>query len=327
MQIRNGYANTGLVSLNYSLLNKMNSKFQGRAIGNLDKEGTAKIRPLSAEALKVLEQQKMSSPRILNVDSSEIVNNVYSDTGSNTSYNIDGIKFTNDEMQACKEVVKNAIAELPKKGSSLDYSDYALMGIASNMVSRYANEHLTKDQAEIVNKSMKEYIDSLMQAEKASQERSGCFTDHTEGVGSTGELNTYYSTRSRLRLSEEQKEDFRRMVAHLPEGTRYRLLANLEAAEKNGSVVQSASNEEYAESIRSTFQEADLTDDASVNVALKKYQKLMTPVYTAAGLMNVFGNQALASIMNWDSDKFLSYISSMKAVVENIGNNRLDYYA
>ena len=71
----------------------------------------------------------------------------------------------------------------------------------------------------------------------------------------------------------------------------------------------------------------DLTDDVSVNDALKKYQKLMIPVYTAAGILNIYGNQALTSIMNWDSDKFLSYISSMKAVTENVGNNRLDSYA
>ena len=327
MLIRNSYANTDLASLNYALLNKVNSKYQGRAIGNLDIKGSAKMKPLSAEVLKALGQQEMGVPRILNVGSSEIVNNVYSDTGSNTSYNIDGIKFTNDEMQACKEVVKNAIAGLPIKGSSLDYSDYAMMGIASSMVSSYANEHLTEDQAAIINKSMEEYIDSLMQAERESQEKSGCFTDHAKGVGSTGELNMYYSTRSQLRLSQEAKEDFKRMVAHLPADTRYKLLANLESAETNGSVVQSASNKEYAESIKSTFQAVDLTDDVSVNDALKKYQKLMIPVYTAAGILNIYGNQALTSIMNWDSDKFLSYISSMKAVTENVGNNRLDSYA
>ena len=234
--------------------------------------------------------------------------------------------FTNEEMQACKEVVKNAIAVLPRKGSSLDYSDYALMGIASNAVGSYAKEHLTKDQAEIVNRSIEEYIDSLKQAEKESQKSAECFTDYTEGVGSTGELNKYYSTRSPLGLSQEAVEDFERMVAHLPADTRNRLLANLGAAQSKGSVVQSASNKEYAETIKSAFQEADLKDDISVNAVLKRYQKLMSPVYKAAGLQNIYGNNALASVLKQDENSFLAYISNMRTIAENAGSNRLNYY-
>lgn len=137
-----------------------------------------------------------------------------------------------------------------------------------------------------------QYPDSLVQAEKESQDRNGCYTDHTEGVGSTGKLNKYYSTRSPLGLSEEAVDDFKKMVAHLPEGTRNRLLANLDSAQTKGSVLQSASNCEYAESIKNVFQEADLRDDTAVDTALKQYQKLMTPVYKAAGIQNLYGNQA-----------------------------------
>lgn len=326
MVIKTGYTNTGLTSLNYALLKKVNSKLQGKDIEGLGAKGLEKIKSLSAEELGVLRQQQKSRPMILNVDSSEIVNNVYSNTESNTTYNIDGTMFTNEEMQACKEVVKNAIAVLPRKGSSLDYSDYALMGIASNAVGSYAKEHLTKDQAEIVNRSIEEYIDSLKQAEKESQKSAECFTDYTEGVGSTGELNKYYSTRSPLGLSQEAVEDFERMVAHLPADTRNRLLANLGAAQSKGSVVQSASNKEYAETIKSAFQEADLKDDISVNAVLKRYQKLMSPVYKAAGLQNIYGNNALASVLKQDENSFLAYISNMRTIAENAGSNRLNYY-
>ena len=94
-------------------------------------------------------------------------------TGDNITYEIDGVTFTNAQMKACKEVVRNAISALPVKGSDLDYKDYASMGIATNMVNSYAKENLTEEQAAVINKSMEEYINSLTQAEKERQNSQG----------------------------------------------------------------------------------------------------------------------------------------------------------
>lgn len=95
---------------------------------------------------------------------------------------------------------------------------------------------------------------------------------------------------------------------------------------QKGSVVQSASNKDYAETIKSVFQEADLNDHTSVQAALKKYEGLMTPVYKAAGIQNVHGNQALTSVLGQDTDSFLKYISNIKAIIGN-GSNWLNVSA
>ena len=79
------------------------------------------------------------------------VTSVANNSGSsNTVYNIDGVTFTAAELSASREVMKNAISMLPTKGSSLDYKDYASMGIASNMVSSYAQKNLTQEQAGVI---------------------------------------------------------------------------------------------------------------------------------------------------------------------------------
>lgn len=113
-----------------------------------------------------MQQKQQNQSRTLSVDRSEVVDNVFSKTGDNITYEIDGVTFTNAQMKACKEVVRNAISALPAKGSDLDYKDYASMGIATNMVSSYAKENLTEEQAAVINKSMEEYINSLTQAQK-----------------------------------------------------------------------------------------------------------------------------------------------------------------
>ena len=264
MSMEISYPNTGLISPNYDAINKANKILAGKTAEDLKANTSGTMQEISTEEVREMREKARNEQRTLNVDRSEIVNNVYWKTGDNITYNVDGVSFTNEEMKACKEVVKNAIAALPTKGSDLDYEDCAAMGIAANMVNTYATEHLTVEQAEVINKSINDYLDSLVQAEKERHAQSGYFIDDTKGVGSTGELNKYYAVRQQL--SEGAAESLRSQItSNLPENTRNTLLDNLEHASKQGSVVQSFTNDVSTllttESTSCVYETADPDDD------------------------------------------------------------------
>jgi hypothetical protein len=313
------YVNTGLISQNYDVINQVNQKYGGSTVKDLDQKSSGTMTAISEDELKTIQQKQKNESKTLNVDSSEIINNIYSKTGNNITYNIEGVSFTNEEMKACKEIVKNAIAELPTKGSDLNYNDYATMGIASNIVNSYAEQNLTDEQAAIVNKSLADYLDSLINAEKERQKTLGYFTDDTEGIGNTGELNKYYNVRSNG-ISSEAAESLKAQMANLPTQSRNTLLSNLESAVKSG-YVQSASNAEYAETIKKLFQTANLDDEDSVSDVLKQYSSLMMPVYKAYGLQNTANSMSLTNVLEQDTNNFRICISNLKAVAANIGNS------
>ena len=320
MSVEINYPNTGLITQNYDAINKANKLLAGKTAEELKANTSGTMQELSAEEVREMREKARDEQRTLNVDFTEIVNNVYCKTGDNITYNVDGVAFSNDEMKACKEVVKNAIAALPTKGSDLDYEDYAVMGIATNMVNAYATEHLTEEQAEIVNKSINDYLDSLVQAEKERHAGGGYSADATENVGSTGELNEYYAVR--YQLSDEAVESLKsQLTSDLPESTRKMLLANLEHARKNGSVVQSASNEQLANTIRALFQNIDLRDGNEVNGAFSKYRELVTPAYRANGIENTMNHNSLSHVLEQDINKFSMQIVNANAVLKGIGSS------
>ena len=319
MSMEISYPNTGLITPNYDAINKANKLLTGKTAEELRANTSGTMQELSAEEVREMREKARNEQRTLNVDCTEIVNNVYCKTGDNITYNVDGVSFSNEEMKACKEVVKNAIAALPIKGSDLDYEDYAAMGIAANMVNAYATEHLTEEQAEVVNKSISDYLDNLVQAEKARHAGSGYFVGATENVGSTGELNEYYAVRHQL--SDDAVESLKSQLAsELPESTRKTLLANLEHAKENGSVVQSASNESLANTIKALFQNIDLRNGNAVNGTFAKYREIMTPVYQANGIENTMNHDSLSHVFEQDINRFSVQIANMKAVLNGIGS-------
>ena len=320
MSMEISYTNTGLISPNYDAVNKANKILAGKTAEDLKANTSGTMQELSTEEVREMREKARNEQRTLNVDRSEIVNNVYWKTGDNITNNVDGVSFTNEEMKACKEVVKNAIAALPTKGSDLDYEDYAAMGIAANMVNTYATEHLTVEQAEVINKSINDYLDSLVQAEKERHAQSGYFIDDTEGVGSTAELNKYYAVRQQL--SEEAAESLRSQItSNLPKNTRNTLLDNLEHASKQGSVVQSASNKQLADTIRLLFQNLNLNDGNAANDAFARYREMMLPVYRAAGIENTVNHNSLSNVLKQDEDRFSMQIANARAVISNIGSS------
>ena len=142
----NNYMNTGLISQNYDVINTVTKKYAGNTSEKLQEKSSGTMRKMSDEEVREMQQKQQNQSRTLSVDRSEVVDNVFSKTGDNITYEIDGVTFTNAQMKACKEVVRNAISALPAKGSDLDYKDYASMGIATNMVSSYAKKILQKNR-------------------------------------------------------------------------------------------------------------------------------------------------------------------------------------
>lgn len=76
----------------------------------LQEKSSGTMRKMSDEEVREMHQKQQNQPRTLSVDRSEVVDNVFSKTGDNITYEIDGVTFTNAQMKACKEVIRNAIS-------------------------------------------------------------------------------------------------------------------------------------------------------------------------------------------------------------------------
>ena len=311
--------NTGLITRNQAAIETANKKLSGKSAKDLQANATGSLRELSEEEVRELHAKAKNEPKILQAERSEFVNNIYSKTGDNITYEIDGVRFTNEEMKRCKELVKQAVLELPSMGSDLDYEDYAAMGLAENMVSTYAKEHLTEEQANVLEQSISDYMEQLINAEQERQAGEGYSIDQREGIGPTGELNKYYAVRKTL--GESAAESFKKLLNEkLPQQTRNTLLANLEHAQTSGSVVQSATNRELAGMIRELLKNTDIKNPASMSSACSRYKELMKPVYQSYGVMDTAQHKSLTHVLNQDVNRFDMQATRAKAVMGGLGS-------
>ncbi|MBP3569199.1 MAG: hypothetical protein J6K04_08560 [Lachnospiraceae bacterium] len=310
--------NTGLITRNQAVIETANKKLLGKSAKDLQANATGSLRELSEEEVRELHAKAKNETKVLQADRSEFINNIYSKTGDNITYEIDGVRFTNEEMKRCKELVKQAVMELPSMGSDLDYEDYAAIGLAENMVSTYAKEHLTEEQANVLEQSISDYMEQLIDAEKERQSGEGYFIDQQDSVGPTGELNNYYAMRKTL--GESAAESFKKLLNEkLPEQTRHTLLANLEHAQTSGSVVQSATNRELAGMIRELFKNTDMKNPSAMSSACNKYKELMKPVYQSFGVMDTAQHNSLTHVLNQDVNRFDMQAARAKAVMGGLG--------
>lgn len=319
MTVGTTLVNTGLITRNQVVIETVNKKLSGKSVKELRANSTGSLRELSEEEVRELHAKAKNEPKILQADRSEFVNNIYSKTGDNITYEIDGVWFTNEEMKRCKELVKQAVLELPSIGSDLDYEDYAAMGLAENMVSTYTKEHLTEEQANVLEKSISGYMEQLINAEQERQSGKEYSIDQRDGIGPTGELNNYYAVHKTL--GESATESFKKLLNEkLPQQTRNTLLANLEHAQTIGSVVQSATNREMAGMIRELFKNTDIKNPASMSSACSRYKELMRPVYQSYGVMDTAQHKTLTHVLNQDINHFDMQVARAKAVLGGLGS-------
>ena len=324
MSIGINYANTGLITQNQNVISSANHKLIGANETKLKAVTSGTMRGLSEKEIAELREKERNAAKTVKVNSSELTDDYYCNAGDNVTFEVDGVLFSNEEMKACKEIMKYAKSLLPTKGSGLNYNDYASMGIAENMAGSYAEKHLTKEQADVFNRYMKSYLDSYVQAEEDTLQRMGCYRDNTEDGGSHNEINEYYNVKLNLdSFSRESWEEIREMfLRQLGPNSRGGLISAIDRIlEKGGtSNVQSASNKELTSVVRSLFRDGDLDDPKAVDNLLKKYKELLTPAYSAWGIKNTRHHNALADELNSDAVHFLERISNAKAVVDNAGN-------
>lgn len=256
---------------------------------------------------------------------SEIFYNNYFNTSGDRSFEIDGVAFSAGEIDAVRSVVQNAVSPLLGGKLYYDYKDYAQMGIAESSVAKYAVENLTEEQAEVVNKSLSGYISGLLDNVE-DWINSECYIDDTEGVGDTGEMNTYYGVRQ---LAPQWiRDDLDVVLAKFnAAAAKYKVCGSESKAAsgnhsvegRSGGLIYCASNKELAGSIRSLFAGTDIMDAGQLADAFKEYKDMMTEAYRAVG----FG-RTTNDMLKDDTNSFTKQISNMKAVFSGINRNGVD---
>lgn len=181
----------------------------------------------------------------------------------NTAYEVDGVRFSAEEMKSMREALGDVFATVKQPGSGLVYSDYAKMGMAENVVRSYAEKNLSADQTEVVMKTVSEHMDQVIAKEpEASFIVEDC----------------YYGKRYSGGVWAELKQYAKDMVANsnLPEQTK-RVFA--ESNVDTPGMAMSASNTKLASSLRSRFSTLDFENEDELQSFFKQYQDWMKPAY------------------------------------------------
>lgn len=217
------------------------------------------------------------------------------------SYMVGGASFSKEELEQCRVVMK-AVAENINcgigKGTNIDYNDYAQMGIAVSSVKAYASEHLTEEQAAVVNRAMQEYNEALINLEKQTYADGTYVESEYEG------LSDYYG-KARV-LNDGETDAINKLKEEMS-----RITGRYYAPSVKGmtAVVQSATNEKLIGEITDLFTDIDVTDEQSINAAIEKYKELMRPAYIAYGMNDTHGS--LTRVLNQDAANFKMQISNM----------------
>lgn len=195
---------------------------------------------------------------------------------TNGGYMVGGAMFSKEELEQCRMVLKTAVDGIGcgiGKGTSIDYKNYAQMGLAVSSVRAYAGENLTEEQAAVVNKAMQEYNEALIHLEKETLTEQG-YVDSNRGI-----LSEYYGKEAELDENEinwmnQFKEELKQMTGQHFVPTQKGVKA----------FIQSATNRKLIGEIMNLFSNVDSTNEVSVNAAIKKYGELIGPARKALGM-------------------------------------------
>lgn len=214
---------------------------------------------------------------------------------------VGGAKFSEEELEQCRMVMKTAVDGIGcgiGKNTNIDYRNYAQMGIAVSSVKSYANENLTKEQAEVVNKAMQEYNEALINMEKEmlSGQR---YIDSDQGA-----MSEYYG---KVEILDDAAIDsINRMKGEIGKITGQQF-----APTQSGITARmmSATNQKLISEITDLFSNMDSKDEKSVQAVMAKYKELVKPAYIASGMNDRYGS--LARILNTDVADFRKQLSSI----------------
>ncbi len=192
----------------------------------------------------------------------------------NTAYEVDGVRFSAEEMTSMREALSDVFASVKKPGSNLDYSDYANMGIAENVTRSYAEKNLSEEQTEVIMKAVSEHMDQVIDKEVKAE-----IVDE----------NLYYGKRitgeefDRLfrKLYEASKEFFANSDFYSEEKKKRHseYIDRCLETHTSGGILMSASNTELANSLRSGFATLDFENEDELQSFFKQYEDWMRPAY------------------------------------------------
>ncbi len=192
----------------------------------------------------------------------------------NTAYEVDGVRFSSEEMTSIREVLSDVFASVKSPGSNLVYSDYAKMGIAENVTRSYAEKNLSEEQTEVIMKAVSEHMDQVIDKEVKAE-----IVDE----------NLYYGKRitgeefDRLfrKLYEASKEIFANSDLYSEEKKKRHseYIDRCLETHTSGGILMSASNTELANSLRSGFANLNFEDEDELQTFFKQYQDWMRPAY------------------------------------------------
>lgn len=229
---------------------------------------------------------------------------IFQNTNEKSTYVLDGVGFSGTEIAAVKQVVQSAISIVPR--GNLDYRDYASMGIAQNRICSYGKEHLTKEQADVVNRAVSDYFDKVIEHEPNA-------TETIDGL--------YYGKRDSGEKIQELREYVRNFIStgNLPAYVKQHSLSNMG---DGSSLVISASNQELASSIRTRFAMMDWENEDEVQSVFEQYRKWMHPAYME---MNGGASKvATEATLNFDIAKYKNQYEKITDVIKAVSATHID---
>ena len=212
------------------------------------------------------------------------------ETDNDGNYIIGHVKFSKTELEQCRQVLKTAAdsieAGIGKGGWNLDYKNYAQMSISTRIVDIYGENHLSKEQAEVISKAMSDYNEALV----SLQDEILAGDDY---ISSSDE---YYGKKHIL--SDKEIEFIKG------------LNSNTSIEKGYATKVQTATNKELINKIKDIFSKLDIKDSMKISNAMYQYQTLMSPVYTA---FNGGYSSGTVNMINSDVSGFMSQISKLSS--------------
>lgn len=211
------------------------------------------------------------------------------ETDKDGNYIIGHVKFTKSELEQCRQVLGTAAKSIEAgigKSSSLDYKNYAQMSISTRIVDIYAKNHLTDEQAKVVNQAMEDYNNALVSLEEE-------FLSGDDYISSN---DKYYGKKNIL---SDNEIDFIKS-----------LNGNTNIEKGYATTVRSATNKELINKIKDIFSDLDIKNSMEISNAMNQYKTLMSPVYTA---FNGGVSNGVAGMLSSDVSSFMSQISRLSS--------------
>lgn len=196
------------------------------------------------------------------------------DASDNATYKVDGVLFSAEEMTSMREALSDVFASVKRPGGTLDYSDYAKMGIAENVVRSYAEKNLSEEQAEVIMKAVSEHMNQVIDKEPGSEivDENLYYGKRITGEEFDRQLRKLYEAMKEFVAnsdfySEEKKKRHSEYIDRCLE------------THTSGGTLMAASNTNLTNSLRSGFATLDFGNEEEVQSFFKQYQDWMKPAY------------------------------------------------